>query len=308
MRLTIEQFTSNPAHSYASLIKRHRQLQIQHTHDFYELFFVVSGHANHHINGQVQQMHKGIVVFIRPADSHAFLQMSADFAIINIIISEEITLSLFAYLGEMCFEKQFSNSILPPTSKLSDTEFAYIMNELDQLVLSKRILKEQSEVYFKIALMKIFTTCYPICPPHSNVKIPDWLQWLLLEMMKNQHFIEGLPALEKLTNKSYEHFARSCRKYLDKTPTELINEMRLNYSVSMITSSTRSITEIALDSGFESLSHYYHLFKKQYGMTPKDLRSRFKDQKVSIYDEKFSLNYVRDEIPEGIDFGPLLNR
>lgn len=308
MKLTINQFTSNPAHSYASLIKRHRQLQIHHTHDYYELFLVFSGQANHHINGQVQQMNKGTVVFIRPDDSHAFLQMSPDFAIINIIISQEIIDSLFSYLGEACYGEEFFTAKLPPKSNLTNTEHSYIMHELDQLVLSKKILKDQSEAYFKIVLMKIFTTCFPICPPHTNAKVPEWLRWLLLEMMKNHHFIEGLPALEKLTNKSYEHIARSCRKYLDKTPTELINEMRLNYSVSKITSSDATITEIALDSGFESLSYYYHLFKKQYGMTPKELRTRFKDQKVSIYDEMFDLNYMRDEIPEGIDFGPLLNR
>ena len=302
MRLYIQQFISNPGHEYVSIIERHRQLQVEHTHDYFEWFLVNSGSACHSINGTTQLLTRGVMVFIRPDDSHAYTNMSSDFKIFNIIVSQKIIASLFEYLGQGYDPNYYLSVPLPPKTKLSESEFLRIVNELEQLVLSKRILKERSETYFKIVLMDIFTTCFPIKPVGNYANIPDWLRWLILEMMKKENFIEGLPAMKRLSNKSYEHLSRSCRKYLNKTPTELINELRIDYSIKEITTSSNSITEISLDSGFESLSHYYHLFKKQYGMTPLEFKEKVEKREISLYDSKYDADYVKRNIPEGIAF------
>lgn len=302
MKLYIQQFINNPSHEYVSIIERHRQLQVEHTHDYFEWFLVNSGSAYHCVNGTTQLLNKGVMVFIRPDDSHAYSNMSPDFKIFNIIVSPQIIMSLFEYLGQGYDPNSFLSVPLPPKTKLSESEFSCIVHELEQLVLSKRILKNRSETYFKIVLMDIFTTCFPIKPVGQYAKIPDWLRWLILEMMKKENFLEGLPAMKRLSNKSYEHLSRSCKKYLSKTPTQLINELRIDYSIKEITTSNNNITEICLDSGFESLSHYYHLFKKQYGMTPLEFRTKVENREISIYDSKFDPNYVRKNIPEGIDF------
>jgi len=302
VRLTIQQFVSNPSHEYVSIIERHKQLQMEHTHDFYELFLVKSGSAYHNVNGTTQLLNKGTLVFIRPDDSHAYNHMSPDFKIFNMIVDTKIINALFEYLGEGYDPHYFLSIPLPPKARLSESEFAHIEHALEQLVLSKRILKNRSETFFKITLMNIFTTCFPLKPVEQYAKIPDWLRWLILEMMKKDNFIEGLPAMKRLSNKSYEHLARSCRKYLHKTPTELINELKLDYSVKAIVTSTDKITDICLESGFESLSHYYHLFKKYYGMSPLEFRRKVENREISIYDTKFDPAYVSQNIPEGIAF------
>jgi AraC-like DNA-binding protein len=38
----------------------------------------------------------------------------------------------------------------------------------------------------------------------------------------------------------------------------------------------KDIADIAAAAGFESLSHFYHLFQKQHGVTPRQFRERFR--------------------------------
>jgi|SRR6056297_2683781 len=302
MKLTLQQFVNNPSHEYVSIIERHRQLKTAHTHDYFELFLVSSGFAYHLVNGASQLIRKGTLVFIRPEDSHYYSNMSPDFMIMNMIMSKEIVNSLFDYLGEGYDTNFFYSAPLPPKARLSQTEFASVVHELEQLVLSKRVLKSTCETYFKITLFNIFTKSFPLMPVNQPTNIPDWLRWLVLEMMKKENFVIGLEAMKHLSNKSYEHMARACKKYLNKTPTELINELRIDYAAKEIISSEETITNICYNSGFQNLSHFYHVFKTQYGFSPMEFKKKVERKEISIYDTKYFPANTTRNFPEGIDF------
>ena len=104
--------------------------------------------------------------------------------------------------------------------------------------------------------------------------------------MKKENFSEGLPAMQRLSGKSGEHLSRSCRRFLRKSPTEFINEFRVEYSARAIMFSSEKIIDICADVGFESLSHYYHIFKKTYGVAPSKFRngSNILDLEEKLYD------------------------
>lgn len=176
-----------------------------------------------------------------------------------------------------------------------------MVNELEKLVLSKRVLKSTCETYFKIALFNIFTMSFPLISVSLHTNIPDWLRWLVLEMMKKENFVVGLDTMKRLSNKSYEHMARACKKYLQKTPTELINELRIDFAAKEIISSEETITNICYNSGFQNLSHFYHVIKIQYGFSPVEFKKKVEQKEISIYDNKYFPAKSRN-FPEGIDF------
>jgi AraC family cel operon transcriptional repressor len=64
------------------------------------------------------------------------------------------------------------------------------------------------------------------------------------------------------------------KKHFNQTPTEYVNELRLNYSANMLITTDENIPYISMDSGYENLSHYYHLFKNKFGMTTKEFRNQ----------------------------------
>lgn len=298
MKLHLSRFTGDPAHEYASLISDPRQLRTRHSHDYFELFIVNHGSAHHLANGAVQNLKRGSVVFIRPEDTHWYDDMSANFEIINMLIPTETVGALFGYLGAGFEPDRLLSPGLPPIAQVSANELSALVKDLEQLVLSKRISRTSSDSVFRITLMNIIASCFPIMPEKKKTEIPLWLRWLTLEMMKKENFCEGLPAMMRLAGKSEEHVSRTCRKHLKKSPTELINEFRLEHAARAIVFSEEKIVEISSDVGFESLSHFYHLFHKAYGMAPNEFRRRAKEGRIA--DALFGDIPAEIGIPKGI--------
>ena len=44
-----------------------------HDHDYYEIFLTISGTIKHYVNGQIQNLDPGCLVFIRPQDKHLYV-------------------------------------------------------------------------------------------------------------------------------------------------------------------------------------------------------------------------------------------
>jgi AraC-like DNA-binding protein len=68
--------------------------------------------------------------------------------------------------------------------------------------------------------------------------------------------------------------ARETKKWIGKTPTELVNMARLDYASQQLVQSHAKISDIAMDIGFNNLAHFYRLFRMQFGVTPRLYRLR----------------------------------
>jgi AraC-like DNA-binding protein len=274
MRLLLSRFMSDPLRAYAGIISSPTQLAVRHSHDYFEFFMVYRGTGTHRINGGSRTLAKGSVVLVRPDDFHYYADMSADFAIINVLIPSATIHALFEYLGAGFDSRRLLSAKYPPSSQVSPTVFKSLVIELEKLVLSKRVLKSRSDAYFRITLLNLLATCFPMGPTESHTDPPVWLRWLALEMMKVENFTEGLSAMRRLSGKSEEYLSRACRKFFHRSPTEFVNELRLEHTARAIMTTNDKIIDICNNAGFESLTYYYRLFGKRFGMAPRELRRR----------------------------------
>lgn len=78
--------------------------------------------------------------------------------------------------------------------------------------------------------------------------------------------------MQQLACRTPGHLCKSFRKYLRRTPTEFLNELRLNAAARRLADTREDILEIAGELNFQSVSQFYHLFKAYYGMTPAAFR------------------------------------
>lgn len=67
-------------------------------------------------------------------------------------------------------------------------------------------------------------------------------------------------------------------RYLNASPNRHYVQIRLHKARTLIEGSRLSLIEIALACGFESHSHFSRIFKRRYGVSPYDMRSRLLSQ------------------------------
>jgi len=249
------------------------EITFPHNHDFFEIFLITKGKALHKINGKEEILDEGTMVFIRPDDTHYYERSgNENCELINIAFPSITIKQLFEYFGEGYQAKRLLSVKHPPALKLSLVEKEIIVSRFARLNTLSRGNKSKIKTELRILLAEIFSKYFAEDKQEGKEDVPAWLNKLRTEMKYKDNFITGISRMYELASRSPEHLSRSLKKYYKETPTEFINKLRLNYAANLLVNSDEDITAIALDSGFENLSHFYHLFKKNFGISPKEFR------------------------------------
>ncbi|MFL9844135.1 helix-turn-helix domain-containing protein [Flavobacterium rhizosphaerae] len=91
-------------------------------------------------------------------------------------------------------------------------------------------------------------------------------------MKKNYHFNVSLERFAYLTGRSLSTFKRDFEKIFSTTPNRWLQQRRLQEAFYLIKEKGKSVSEVYLDLGFENLSHFSYAFKKQFGLSPSQVR------------------------------------
>lgn len=105
-----------------------------------------------------------------------------------------------------------------------------------------------------------------------NSEMPSWLSELLLNMSKIENLQESYERMCELAPCSPSHLCRLMKQISGKTPTQYINQERLKYAVYLLAQTDREILDICECCGFSNVSHFYHLFREQFGVSPAKFR------------------------------------
>jgi AraC-like DNA-binding protein len=70
------------------------------------------------------------------------------------------------------------------------------------------------------------------------------------------------------------HFSRIFKAIMNKSPYQYLAELRLNHAHVLLTTSDLPVTQIAFQSGFNSLEHFTTSYKQQFNLSPSIYRKR----------------------------------
>jgi len=93
-------------------------------------------------------------------------------------------------------------------------------------------------------------------------------------MNRNYTFRVSVERFAHLTGRSLSAFKRDFKMIFNDTPGHWLVKKRLQEAYILIDVNNKKPSEIYLDLGFESLSHFSYAFKKQFGQTPTALANR----------------------------------
>lgn len=241
-----------------------------HSHDFAEIVLVNSGAALHRVNGEEQRLAAGDLVFIRPDDRHGFAAAPASERVEIVLLSFEleVLLGLSVYLENDVFLQAWTAPVLPPRFGLEPAETGTLYARLLRLNNTA-----QSPVLRKIRLKILLGELYArfFIDEAERVRathVPAWLGKLCDAMREEANFCAGVERMRKLACRSPGHLCKAFRRYLGKTPTAFVNELRVNHAARLLADTDEDILGIAYRLDFGGASRFYHLFRRHYGLPP----------------------------------------
>ena len=96
--------------------------------------------------------------------------------------------------------------------------------------------------------------------------------------------------LAKIASVSEAHFIRTFRATFGETPHRYLQRRRVERAMFKLTETERSITDICLDVGFNSLGSFSRTFRDVVGVTPTEYRER---AEVKAVPSCFTMAYMR---------------
>lgn len=256
--------------SYISFNWTNFDYPFPHTHTHYETFVVVEGKIIHKINGKQYEMVAGDACFVRPSDEHSFRSpKNAPVKTINFTLKPEYAEALMALyqtdIGKP--DADFDLSFKIDATKLRKlTNETILIQSLKNVSLSDRIMR------CKILFNDLFGE---FAKQHfvEQKSIPLWIEHMLVTL--SDPLISDISIKKEIassSNYSYSSMIRLFKQYTGYTIIEYIHIKKIEYASDLLSHSDKKILEIASLLGYESLSHFNHLFKRYTGMTPSQYR------------------------------------
>ncbi len=246
-----------------------------HNHDFYEIFFYISGKVTYIIEGKSYRLKPGDIILINNRELHrTIIESGEDYERIVIWIRPDYITNLNTDSTDltMCFEssaKKKYNLLRPDTETLAylksivqKLEKAYYNSGFGSEVLKNAYINELV-VYLNKAYL--YTKDEEIeADIEYNQKISNIIKYI------NANLDSEL-SLENISARFYiskYHLLREFKKYTGFTIHRFIQKKRL-IMARMLLKEDVKVSEVSMICGFGDYSNFIRTFKREYGISPK---------------------------------------
>ncbi|MBE5884459.1 MAG: AraC family transcriptional regulator [Lachnospiraceae bacterium] len=241
-------------------------LQPDHYHNFYEILYLSSGRCRFLLKDSVYHLEKGDLVFIVPGElHHAHYSAGNSCEITTIYFKKEFLPSshwadLHSFMGSVpaLYQEDFHqllSKMLSENSCIDEYSDSFMRCHLSELllVLMRHSVMGQEE------------------PELLNTKDID-----ILTATKYiyKHFQKPL-TLEEISgvvSLSPTYFSKKFKQTTGMGFKEYLNFVRLKHAQTALLTTNNTITDIALEYGFNDSNYFKDLFKKVYGKSPREYR------------------------------------
>lgn len=246
-----------------------------HWHDFLEISVIVDGKGVYYIEDKCIPVKKGDIVIINNIERHrvqydketplfeTVLHFSAD--LLKGIAQNEK--HLFDYSGTTFFNKL----------EIDEQQRETLVNIID--VIIKEYLEKKP--HYKLFITSQITAFIALVQRYNNVvgdiRLDNKYRCCNIERLENilkylSMHMEAETNLQSVAEHFYlnpAYFSDYFKKNLGITFTDYMRGLRINYAVSLMLNENMSLSDIAFQSGYGSLSSFYEAFSKVTGTSPK---------------------------------------
>ena len=255
----------------------------RHFHDEYEIYYLVDGERFYFIGQHTYHIKKGSLIFINRNEIHKTgMGQSSYHDRILIELTEEPFASFFNQLGDLNFRDFFENhsgvlNIEPAEQSYVENLFLSIQSEIHHKFPGYRL-----NVMMKLSELLIYALRYEESHKEAPTKSSSKIKHQRVDQVADyiiSHCTDRI-SLESLSEKFFVnkcYLSRIFKEVTGFTVNEHINIHRINKAQQLLTTTDLSISEIASECGYESLTYFEKVFKTYREISPLKYRLRHKE-------------------------------
>jgi AraC-like DNA-binding protein len=236
-----------------------------HWHDYYELSLVISGEAEHVLNGRSHRIGPGSAFLLSPADFHSLHAAGEPLLCFNTVIDAALMERQLDALGAPSVE-----AFPWQTDDFADAEpeLRRLQEEFERPRLGSAALTEGLVACLVVELARrcgVGTTAAG--RPGSG---DDDVRGAVLYV--DRHFREPVTLADAAAQAhlSPNYFSERFRQHTGTSFQSYLQERRLRFARSLLAATALTVTEVCHAAGFGSLSHFGRAYRRRYGVAPSD--------------------------------------
>ncbi len=228
-----------------------------HFHKNYEIAYVLSGKALYSVNGKQQVLSEGDFAFCLSNEIHSVKNLDHSKLWIG-VFSED-------------FVHEFKKRIGERTGK----DFRFRCGESVRRFLLENLITDTPD-----DIMMIKSCLYALCSEYLKrvelVPKDDRSGSLMLEIAEyiEANFKKPLTLKEIAVYLGYDYcyLSKAFNRFFSTSFSDYLNLFRIDNAISLLTHTSLTVTEIAFESGFQSIRNFNCVFKKHTGLSPIEFR------------------------------------
>ena len=254
-----------------------------HHHDFYEVYFFLSGNVQYNIESRSYLLTPGDILLISPMELHqpVFHDDQKDYERIVLWINQRFLSELSPPDQDLtaCFDSTLPGhtNLLRPTN----AQRQLLSFQLERLTQETQTQDNYGALaaltYLAQILISLNRLAISASQSSDSRSVPDSVVYGVLAYI-NEHYFEDL-TLDHLANRffiSKYHLSREFGRIVGTSVHRYLIQKRLAMAKQMM-SSGMSSSEVYQQCGFGDYSNFYRAFKAEYQITPKEFAARLKN-------------------------------
>lgn len=251
-----------------------------HFHDYIELLYSLNTNASVWINGIPHSFRDGDLAVINSREPHVVtFHSDCEYICIKflpqILYADEQALFEFKYV--LPFLNHDSHQKIFHQEEILETDIRRLILE----IMSEWNEKGTAyELMIRSAIIKIIATIFR----HWNLPEDTRQEQFLTAPMKkalsyisdNYNTINEKDVAEHC-GLSYSHFSYAFKQLMGRSFNEYLTSIKIKEAEKLLLTGDLSVTDIAYETGFSTVSHFISRFREHKGLTPKNFRQNVRN-------------------------------
>ena len=224
-----------------------------HGHTFFEIEYIIDGHATYVIDGIEHNAQPGTFIFLSPANVHAVRDGKME--LFNVMFTcdpDQATLPLLE--GAIIF-------------RASERDGAFFTALLTELTATE-------DRHYALTLLQCILQKLALTVPRGAPSLPPYTHRAILYMMSD--FRRGITLEETARHLglSKAYFSDLFQKQTGKSFKAYLDDLRFSYAENLLMLTDLPVGQVVADAGFHDYANFARRFKARHGISPTAYRAQ----------------------------------